>query len=214
MKKCMYLMCIVCAVALVAGCGGPKAKKIKEPVKSSRITNDPNEPEWVSRGNGLYEGDYGKALYAVGSARNAPSYHIEMSQARARARQELSSMLSVQVQSMTKDFTETAADLYDKDTQSAVEYFQSVSREITNNVLVGSQEVAKFKASDGTMFIYMKIPLNTIVEAFKAETKKALKRKKTREELGIKTDKALEQMDKAIDKSAEKFTNKVATEVK
>lgn len=207
-------MCVVCVVMLAAGCGGPKVKKMKEPVQSSPVTGAKGEPEWVSKGNGLYEGDYGKALYAVGSARKAPSYHIMMNQARTRARQELSSMLSVQVQSMTKDFTETAADLYDKDTQSAVEYFQSVTRQITNNVLVGSEQVASWKAPDGTLFILMKIPLNTIVEAFKAETKKALKRKKTREELGIKTDKALEQMDKAIDTSAEKFTNKVAGEVK
>jgi hypothetical protein len=213
MRKLTLVLVVVFALSLTVGCmGGPKVEKIKEPKESSSMTGEKGEPDWVSRGGGVYEGEYGKAIYAVGSARKAPSYHIMMSQARTRARAELSSILSVQVQRMTKDFTETAGDLFEPETQSAVEYFQDVTRQITNNVLVGSESVATWKASDGTLFVLMKIPLDTVVDVFKNETKKAMKRKEAAERLKVKSDDALKEMDKLLDSTANEYTNKPAEE--
>ncbi len=214
MRKLMLVLVAVLAVGMVVGCGGPKVKKINEPTESSRITDDKSEPDWVARGGGIYEGEYGKAIYAVGSAAKAPSYHLMMSQSQARARAELSRILSVTVQSMQKDFSETAGDLYDPETKSAIEFFQDVSRSITNNTLVGSEKVASWKAGDGTLFVLMKISLDTVIETFKNETKSALKRKDAAKQIGLKADKAMSDLDAAVDKTAINYTNKQATETK
>ena len=164
MRTVVYVFVLCIVLGMIVGCGSsePKADKIKVPEKSSsQVTGAKGEPEWVARSGGVYEGEHGKAIYAVGSARKAPSYHIMLSQARTRARSELSKILTLQVQTMTKDFTETAGDLYDSETQSAVEYFQDVTRQISNNVLVGSEQADLWKnPEDGTVFILMKISLD------------------------------------------------------
>ena len=213
MKKLVVLFAIMLVFSTVIGCGGPSVRKIDEPQKpTEKLTGHATEPDWVARGGGIYEGEHGRAIYALGTARSAPSYHIMLKQARQRAREEMSSILSVHIKSMTKDFTETAADLYDAETQSAVEYFSSVSVGITNNVLVGSEEVDKWRHPDtGEMFILMKISLDKLMDVFKNETKAALKRQQTREALGIKTDDAIKQMEGMIDKSVDTFTNQQAT---
>ena len=132
----------------------------------------------------------------------------------SRARDELSRILSVQVQNMVKDFSESAEDLYEPETQSAVEYFSTVSRQVTDNVITGSQQVAMWRNDmDGSMFMLMKLPMDTVVEKFTVEMKKALKRKEAAEKLKFKTDDALKDLDKALEKTAETYTNKPANEL-
>ncbi|MFC1582253.1 hypothetical protein ACFL4W_01820 [Planctomycetota bacterium] len=212
MKKLVVLLAITLVFGTVIGCGGTSVRKIDEPTKpSQKLTGHEGEPDWVARGGGIFEGEHGRAIYAIGTARSAPSYHIMMKKSQQRAREELSTILSVHIKSMTKDFTETAADLYDAETESAVEYFSSVSVGITNNVLIGSEKVDAWRHPDnGEMFVLMKVSLDKLMDVFKNETKQALKRKKTREALGIKTDDAIKQMEGMIDKSVKEYTNQQA----
>ncbi|MFH1707337.1 MAG: LPP20 family lipoprotein [Planctomycetota bacterium] len=216
MNKLTMVLAGGLVLGLTLGCGGPKEKKVEkivEPTETSTVTGENGEPQWVSRGGGIYEGEYGKAIYAVGSARQAPAHHIMQSQARTRARTELSRILSVTVRSMTKDFTETAGDLYDKETQSAIEYFQDVSQQITNNTLVGSEQVATWKAGDGTLFVLMKISLDNVINTFKTETKAALKREDAAKKIGFKAEDAVDKMNELIDKTADGYTNKPVSEI-
>ena len=97
-------------------------------------------------------------LYGVGqSKKQNPS--LAKSAATARARTEISQGVNVKVSSMMKDFMSESG--IGEDAQD-LEFSEAVTKQVTDNALAGSVVKEAYVAKDGTIYILVEYPLNSI----------------------------------------------------
>ncbi len=155
MKKILtMLMAVVALTAMVVSCGGGDKQ---ESGKSGRKRMD--LPTWYA-----VPPTSPDALYAVGYAKKA-KLQLAQTIAASRARDELSRVLGTKVTNMTKDFIEegttgTGAD----EIGDATEFSQSVSKQLTDNMLSGStidqQEFYELEDGNYEVFVLIKLGLS------------------------------------------------------
>jgi hypothetical protein len=152
MKKILtMLMAVVALTAMVVSCGGGDKQ---ESGKSGRKRMD--LPTWYA-----VPPTSPDALYAVGYAKKA-KLQLAQTIAASRARDELSRVLGTKVTNMTKDFIEegttgTGAD----EIGDATEFSQSVSKQLTDNMLSGStiDQQEFYELDDGNFEVFVLIKL-------------------------------------------------------
>jgi hypothetical protein len=97
-------------------------------------------------------------LYGVGQAKKQnPS--LAKSAATARARTEISQGVNVKVSSMMKDFMSESGI---GENAQALEFSEAVTKQVTDNALAGSVIKEAYVAKDGTVYILVEYPLNSI----------------------------------------------------
>lgn len=98
------------------------------------------------------------ALYGVGqSKKQNPS--LAKSVATARARTEVSQAVNVKVSSMMKDFMSESGI---GENAQALEFSEAVTKQVTDNALAGCIVKEAHVAKDGTIYILVEYPLNSI----------------------------------------------------
>ena len=142
MKK-MVPFCSMVILMVLVGCAGPGSGSTEERGSSDM-------PGWF-----LVPPTTEDALYGVGQAKKQnPS--LARQAATARARTEISQAVNVKVSSMLKDFMQESGV---GDNAQAVEFTESVTKQVTDNSLQGSVVKEAYVAKDGTMFILVDYPL-------------------------------------------------------
>lgn len=134
---------------LILACSGPKSSGSTEQRRSSDM------PEWF-----LMPPTAEDAFYGVGMAKKQnPSLAKKV--ATARARTEVSSSINVKVSSMVKDFMQESGL---GETAQALEFSESVTKQVTENSLQGSVIKDAYVAKDGTIYIIVEYSLSQVKE--------------------------------------------------
>ena len=142
MKK-LFLICSTLVIALFTACAGPGSGSTEERGSSDM-------PDWF-----LVPPTAEDALYGVGQAKKQnPS--LAKQAATARARNEISQAVNVKVSGMLKDFMQESGV---GDNAQALEFTESVTKQVTANALKGSIVTEAYVAKDGTMFVLVEYPL-------------------------------------------------------
>ena len=152
MKKILTtLMAVLALTAMVVSCGGGDKQ---ESGKSGRKRMD--LPTWYA-----VPPTSSDAIYAVGYAKKA-KLQLAQTIAASRARDELSRVLGTKVTNMTKDFIEEGTTGTGKDEiGDATEFSQTVSKQLTDNMLSGSQidQQEFYELDDGNFEVFVLIKL-------------------------------------------------------
>jgi len=133
------------ALALaLTGCFGGGAKEVAD-------CTFPDAPETAAPGWVCDEPVEGLAVSAVGAAdKSAAGINFMKQQAAAAARVQLAQMMKVQVQNMVKQYAETTG-VGDSETVDMVN--SSVTKQITNETLVGTRIYKTRKSPNGSLYV-------------------------------------------------------------
>lgn len=194
------------AIALPAvGCGSTHAG-------ASTPESASDAPAWVDKPQAAYDDEVTTAaIFAVGIAANNPNPSARRSMAISRGRSEIARTLQVVVQGMIEDYQSTNRDFFEgMDTASSTEMWSEVSRQITDEVLVGSRQVDAWRdPASNTEYVLMKLEFNDVIASYKDQMAASFKREATRER--IKADK--ESMEARLDEQLKKLQEKTSAQL-
>ena len=145
MNKAAYLVAGVAMSAFLAGCGGTK-----EEVADCVFPDAPGTaaPGWVCD-----EPVEGVEVSAVGSAQKSGAGHSFMKQMAATdARVQLAQRMKVQVRNMIKQYVETTGAA---DAETVDRAMTSVTKQITNETLVGTKIFKTRTSPTGTLYVLL-----------------------------------------------------------
>lgn len=130
---------------------------------STEETGMKDVPEWF-----LNPPEAEDAIYGVGMAKKQnPSLARKASI--ARARDEIASQVQTKVQSMLKDFMQESGI---GENAQALEFTQSVSKQVTDMSLQGSKVKEVYPAKDGTFYALVEYPLASLRQSTLSEAQK------------------------------------------
>ena len=188
MNKAAYLLAGVAMSALLAGCGDTK-----EEVADCVFPDAPATaaPGWICD-----EPVEGVEVSAVGSADKSGAGHDFMKQmAATSARVQLAQRMKVQVRNMIKQYVETTGAA---DTETVDKVMTSVTKQITNETLVGTRIYKTRTSPTGSLYVLLGMDDAAVEQA----TQKALK-------TSMKNERALWQQFKA-QKSQDELAAEIA----
>ena len=139
MKKAYLVILGILVVFLAMGCGS----------KPPEVKGDPNIPDFVL--NPPLDDTY---MYGVGSALFSNQSQA-MQAADARARTDLANKLKTEVQAMIIDYSRTAGT--ENNQTSALTFYESVSRQLTETTLTKVDVVERKRTPDGTWWTLMRM---------------------------------------------------------
>ena len=149
MKKIFGAIAIALAGILAASCGSSK-----ETAAASQA-EEAGYPAWVYEGR---KDDTG--IYAVGSGKLA-NVQNSLTMARANGRAELARTLKVQVNDVLQTYVSDTGSDENRDTLTGL---VDNTLQKTDAVLEGSQQVDRFQAKDGTIYVLMYLPYESSVK--------------------------------------------------
>ncbi|MCL2834462.1 MAG: LPP20 family lipoprotein [Treponema sp.] len=132
-KKAILILTGLLVALLVFGCKS----------KPDTLETDINVPKFVS--NPPSSDQY---LYGVGSAKFSNNSSQAMQAADARARTDLATKLSTEVQAMIIDYSRIAGT--ENNSTANLTFYESISRQLTNTTLRGVELVERDRTTDGT----------------------------------------------------------------
>jgi hypothetical protein len=181
------ICCIVVVLAIIIGCATvPKVKK----------------PDWVIKGSGAFPGEPATKIYGVGVAGTDPNKAVQIEQARARARAELAASITTTVQRLVKDFMETHKDWFNlEDTAGSDEFFSYISKQVTDQTLVGSRQVDSWEdPKTGDLYMLYVVDMdNSFYDSYKKALRRALS-EKHRAVVIKRVNEATAELDKEVEK--------------
>ncbi len=122
--------------------------------------NMPNAPGWF-----IQPPQAEDAIYGVGMAQKQ-NPTLARQTAIARARQDVAGQVDIKVSSMMKDFMQESGV---GENAQALEFTQSVSKQVTDISLKGCKVQEMYPARDGTMYALVVYPLESLREATLSE---------------------------------------------
>jgi hypothetical protein len=151
-----FLVVAVLAIVLVTGCSG---KQVSSVDRDNLPANLAEAPDWV------FQPQVKGKLAAVGSApKSSGGMQFQRNEAMASARDELARMVSVNVRNMFQSFQE-ATGIGDAETFDRVS--TNVSKQVTNQTLVGSRQDDIWVDPEGTMYLLAVLDPKTVGAAVK-----------------------------------------------
>ena len=139
-------------ISLIAiSCAGPGATNSG----STEERESKDIPDWFL--NPPTAEDY---LYGVGEAKKQ-NPTLAKKTATSRARAEISEIVRVKVSSMLKDFMQESGA---GGNASALEFSEAVTKQVSDNTLIGSSIKESYIAEDGAIYILVEYPMNNIKE--------------------------------------------------
>jgi LPP20 lipoprotein len=166
MNKAAYLIAGAAMTALLAGCGD----NVKEEVADCVFPDAPGTaaPEWVC--DGPVEG---VEVSAVGSAQKSGAGHSFMKQMAATdARVQLAQRMKVQVKNMIKQYVETTGAA---DTETMDKVMTSVTKQITNETLVGTKIFKSRTSPTGGLYVLLGMNPESVEQATQKAVKTSMK---------------------------------------
>jgi hypothetical protein len=164
------------------------------------------KPDWVMKGSGAFPGEPVSRIFGVGVAGPDPNKAVQIEQARARARAEIARSISTTVQVLVKDFMESHKDWFNlQDTAGSDEFFSYVSKQVTDQVLVGSRQMDSWE-DPKTGDLYMLYVVNMDDSFYKSykETMRRAIREKHRAIVKERAEEAFQELDKEVEKQRER----------
>ncbi|MFQ6607935.1 MAG: LPP20 family lipoprotein [Fidelibacterota bacterium] len=153
-----YFIITLTVTLILAGCGGPKSSS-----GSTEAGSFGDAPKWFM--NPPKSKD---KIYAVGAAKKQnPS--LALNAATQRARDEIARSITVKVQNMMKDFMQESGV---GENAQALEFSESVSKQVANVSLSGSVRTKTATGKDGTIYVLVEYPLDGVRQAALDEAKK------------------------------------------
>ena len=146
----------------------------------------PEMPDWA-----LEIPESKDSLYAVGDAKMS-SLSLSRTMAASRARDEIARQVSLYVKTAITDYAQDAGE--GNNTQ-AVEFVESVSRQVTEATLNGTKIVNSYVARDGTVYALVEYPIAQL----RAVTASTFERNEAAQFAKFEADQALEYIDKELD---------------
>ena len=182
-RSALTILALLAVLLSAFGCASDPA----QPNAATPVSG--NGPGWIDRPNGTYDDGGAVAIYAVGIAARNPNPAARRGAAVARGRTELARTLGTMVQAMVEDYQSTSRDFFESDdTASSVEMFSDVSRQVTDEVLLGSHQVDAWRdTTDNTEYVLMKLEFNNVIAAYRESMTESIRREATRNR--IKMDK-------------------------
>ena len=154
MKKLITLAIIG---LILMGCAGPKRSGSTEESPMRDV------PSWF-----LIVPEAEDAIYGIGSAKKQnPS--LAKKAATARARDEIAQSVKTKVSNMMKDFMQESGV---GDNAQALEFTESVSKQVSSVSLAGSKIKEVYPAKDGTIYVLVEYPLNGVRDSALQEARK------------------------------------------
>ena len=139
----MVPFCSMVILMVLVGCAGPRSGSTEE--RDSR-----DVPPWTINSPTAED-----AFYGVGQAKKQnPSLSRQTATARARA--EISAAVNVKVSSMLKDYMSERGW---GDNAQAIEFSESVIKQVSSNALEGAIIKETYTAKDGTVFVLVEYSL-------------------------------------------------------
>ncbi len=163
MTKVLGLMMLVLTVLTVSSCGGTSEPKEKTIANEDQSVN---YPDWF-----LTPPKAADAIYSIGIAQKA-TMQLSMDIATSSARDEVSRVVGVKVSNMIKNFMEQAG--VNEESQYT-EFSQTVSKQISDNTLSGSQREKMFidnTTKPQTVYVLVKLNLADMSGSIDALMKK------------------------------------------
>lgn len=158
------LACLVAGAAfstLLSGCG------------SRPDCVFPDAPEATAPGWICSETAKGVEVSAVGTAQKSAAGHSFMKQMAATdARVQLAQRMQVEVRNMIKQYVETTGAA---DSETVDKVMTSVTKQITNETLVGSKIITKHTSPNGTLYVLMGMDADSVQKASEAALKTSMK---------------------------------------
>ena len=185
MKKVLLLMVILSVTAV--GCG-TKTSSVAEnaPDLAACVAG---APEWVMAGEA--EG----GISAVGDAKiGKAGLGFARTEALAKARDELARTLSIKVNNMVKNFTQTTG-IGDEETVDKVA--ASVSKQVASQVISGSKQVGSWVSPCNDLYILVAVDAQMAQEAITAQSVSSFKNDKALWQQYI-AEKGQEELDEAV----------------
>ena len=171
---------ILFILTLFVGCAAPNASS-----GSTEQRGSSDMPKWA-----LVPPTAEDVFYGIGQAKKQnPS--LAKKTATARARAEISEAVNVKVSSMVKDFMQESGI---GESAQALEFSEVVTKQVSDNALLGSKVKEAYIAKDGTIYILVEYSLDQLKET-------ALKAADREEALynEFKASQAFEELDSSID---------------
>ena len=148
---------LLATISLLAACGG---KEVKQAAPDCVFPDAPNTPApgWICD-----EPVEGIAVSAVGVAeKSAAGNSFMKNMAATDARVQLAQAMKVQVQNMVKQYAETTGAA---DTETVDKVNTSVTKQITDQTLVGTRIYKTRTSPNGTLYVLLGMDANATVEA-------------------------------------------------
>jgi len=165
MNKVAYLVAGIAMSALIAGCGAKKKEEVADCVF-------PDAPGTAAPGWICDEPVPGVEVSAVGSATKSGAGHDFMkSMAATSARVQLAQNMKVQVQNMVKQYVETTGAA---DTETVDKVLTSVSKQITNETLIGTKIYKTRTSPTGALYVLVGMDPASVEQAAKNALKTSM----------------------------------------
>lgn len=160
-----------------------------------------NGPAWIDRPQNVFDEGSAVVIQAVGIAADNPNPAARRQMAITRARQELAATMGTLVQGMVVSYMDTNRDFYDMDSASSTEYYQDITRQVTQEMLVGSKAVDAWRDPiDNTYYVLMRLDLDDVILSYKSKMNGAYEREKTRQRIKANAMDFQKQLDDQLDK--------------
>lgn len=160
MKKLFGALALTLAGFLFASCESTEA-----PTTASTQAAEDGYPEWV------YEGKMDSTgIYAVGAGKLS-NIQNSLTMARANGRAELARTLKTQVQDVLQTYVSDTGSDQNRDSLTGL---IDNTLQKTDAVLEGSQQVDRFNAKDGTIYVLMYLPYESAVKELNEMTKEEI----------------------------------------
>jgi len=166
----------------------------------------PMKPEWVTKGSGAFPGDPSTKVFGMGVYGPSPNTAVRLEGARTRARADLAATLSTNVKRLTKDFVEEHKDWFNiNDTAGSDEFLSIVTKELTDQTLVGSKQVDSWEDPKmGDLYMLYVVDMgNDFYNSYKQTLRRAIS-EKHRAVVVERMNEALQDLDKEVDKERAK----------
>ena len=195
-KASVALLTGVVALALIGGC---------QTSPSARPPRPGEQPVWVNDPEGAFPGDKGKVIYAVGLSADTRNRAMTMDRAKANGRDELARVLRVNAQSMIKDWMASSTDFVDPKSTTSKQFTETVSRQVTNTLLVGSRTVKSWQdPKSKTLYMLMSLSHDDFIKQLSEQSDKALRQMGSKL-LKVSPDQAMESLDDFVQKAREQM---------
>ncbi len=165
MKKAAYLIAGITISAFMTGCSTTKDDEVAECVF-------PDAPGTAAPGWVCDQPVKGVEFSAVGSADKSGAGHDFMkSMAATSARVQLAQNLKIQIQNMVKQYVETTGAA---DSETVDKVLTSVSKQITNETLIGTKIFKTRTSPTGTLYVLVGMNASSLEEASKTALKTSM----------------------------------------
>jgi hypothetical protein len=158
-KKYLVLMITAVTVMIIAGCATAVPAEEKPEYQPIIGAEGQPQPEWVNSvprsADMHYETGYAKLSNKANSIQRA----------NADAKEKISQWINTTVQSVIVNYT---SDFGSGDDRQSIEAFESISRQVANNSLVGVTQEAMWVDQEGGVWVLAAIPIENTLQAFEA----------------------------------------------